>query len=191
MSATPNAPVRPRVRRTTGTGSQVHWALGALVVLAGGLIGTWARWATVLALPTEFAAAPLGVLVANAGGTVFLGALVAYSLHAPTRRAELGRLFGAAGICGSLTTASTLGLALATASAGERLVGLVVAVAAGVLAAVLGWWLGTLLRRARNRRLSARRAAAAHHTTLPTRAVENPAGTETEPAGTVTEETSR
>lgn len=129
-----------------------------LLVLAGGVLGTPARYALSVALPTRTGAWPAGTFTANLLGAFLLGAL----LEGLARRGQdsggrlLLRLALGTGFLGAFTTYSTLAVetdllvrahraALAAAYAGASVLG-------GLLATTAGIWLATAHHRRRHRR---------------------------------------
>lgn len=116
-----------------------------LLVLAGGVLGTPARYALSVALPTRAGAWPAGTFTANLLGAFLLGAL----LEALARRGQdsggrlLLRLALGTGFLGAFTTYSTLAVeidllvrahrpALAVAYAGATVLGGLVATTGGI-----------------------------------------------------------
>jgi fluoride exporter len=114
-----------------------------LLVLLGGAVGAPARYLTDQAVQRRHGTAfPWGTWTVNVVGSFILGVVVA---------AGPGWLVTLAGtgFCGALTTFSTFGyetVRLAeegeSATAAWNVVG---SLAAGLAAATLGWWLGSLL----------------------------------------------
>ncbi len=112
-----------------------------LLIGAGGFAGACARRLLSLAV-----AGPTGTLVANALGSLALGALVA---AAPDRRTRL--LLGT-GLCSSFTTYSTFAVETTALSAGEAVVGVALTHGLGIAAALAGLALGGRLAAERGRR---------------------------------------
>lgn len=106
-------------------------------VAAGGALGTWGRLVLLEALPVEPGRVPWATLLANVIGCLVLGALAARRLVHPYRRALVG-----AGLCGGLTTFSTVQVeVLELGSDGHAALGavyLVASVALGLAAARAG-----------------------------------------------------
>jgi CrcB protein len=114
-----------------------------LLVLLGGAVGAPARYLTDLAVQRLHGSSfPWGTWTVNVGGSFLLG------LVAAGASSWVETLVGT-GFCGALTTYSTFGyetVRLAeegeTAGAAANVVGSLVV---GLLAAGLGWWLGSQL----------------------------------------------
>lgn len=107
------------------------------LVAVGGALGAGLRWAAVTAWPAAGASLPWAVLAVNVVGAGLLGLVLAAGRRRPpgsTAAAVLVDGLGA-GVCGGLTTASTVAVELAQLIGDGRL-----AVASGYLAAsiVLG-----------------------------------------------------
>ena len=122
------------------------------LVAAGGAIGTAARVAVGVALPTAEGGWPWATMTANVSGALLLGLVLGAARDAAVVGRWVRPLVGT-GIIGGYTTLSTLSVETLQLTAGGRLstaVAYAVASAAGGLAAV---WLGLvgtrLLRRVR------------------------------------------
>src|SRR4051794_14883819 len=78
----------------------------ALVIAAGGALGSLARWGLNEALPQEGGRFPWATFAENVGGCLVLGVLMVFLLDVwrPTR---YGRPFLAIGVLGGFTTFST------------------------------------------------------------------------------------
>ena len=116
------------------------------LVLAGGAVGTAAREAVVLLVPS-IGGLPLAILLINLAGAFVLGALLeALQRRGPDEgRRRLLRLALGTGFCGGFTTYSTLAVGVAvplTTGAG----GLAVGYGLGsVLLGAVAAWLGVLV----------------------------------------------
>ncbi len=107
-------------------------------VAAGGALGTWARRGLAEAMPVTPGHWPWATLLANLAGCAVLALLAGMARHAPP---TLGRAaFIGGGVCGALTTFSTLQLEVVDlARDGHAALGaayLAVSVGAGLLVAV-------------------------------------------------------
>lgn len=112
-----------------------------LAVAAGGLVGTSARYLMSKALPTADGAWPTATFLVNLAGAFALGLLLeALSRRGPdTGWRQRARLFGGTGLCGALTTYSTLAVEVDLLARGQH-----VALAAGyALASVLAGLVAT------------------------------------------------
>lgn len=103
-------------------------------VFAGGMAGALARVGLAQALPPQPGSWPWATFAANLAGALLLGWVLAGL--APTARATLRRSLVGAGVCGALTTFSTLQLELLHMLDAGRL-GLALGYAAASLAAGL------------------------------------------------------
>lgn len=116
-------------------------------VLAGGVLGTLARWWVGEVVPSSPLSFPWGTLMVNVTGAFTLGVIGAVLIERAARIGHL-RSFLAIGLLGSYTTFSTMaleGVQLIEArrfgmAAGYWIVTLVV----GQMAGVYGMWLGRL-----------------------------------------------
>jgi CrcB protein len=114
-----------------------------LLVVAGAAVGAPIRYLTDLAVQrlhsTSF---PWGTWAVNVAGSFVLGAVVAADTE------WVVSLVGT-GFCGALTTFSTFGFeTVRLAEEGETptaVTNVVLSLAAGLVAAALGWWVGTAL----------------------------------------------
>jgi fluoride exporter len=77
-----------------------------LAIALGAILGAWSRYALALAFNNESGNWPLGTLVANAIGGLFIGLCVAFFSARPELDPEW-RLFAITGFLGALTTFST------------------------------------------------------------------------------------
>ncbi|MGC4111970.1 MAG: fluoride efflux transporter CrcB [Nocardioides sp.] len=114
-----------------------------LLVLIGGAVGAPARYLTDQAVQRRHSSRlPWGTWTVNVVGSFVLGVVVAAG---PT---WVVTLVGT-GFCGALTTFSTFGYETVRLSEEGELAhavtNVVGSVAAGLAAAALGWWLGSLL----------------------------------------------
>lgn len=119
----------------------------ALLVLAGGLLGAPARFLTDAWVQARHASrVPWGTITVNLVGSLLLGLVAGLSGagHLPA----WGLTLVGTGFCGALTTFSTLSFETwrlleerLWLTAAAQAVG---SVAAGLLAAAAGWWLGGL-----------------------------------------------
>ncbi|MGL4744176.1 MAG: fluoride efflux transporter CrcB [Dermatophilaceae bacterium] len=110
-------------------------------VAAGGVLGSWGRWALGMALPASSGGFPWATLCVNVSGAFAMGLLVAYL--APRRRSHpLVRPFVGAGLLGGWTTFSAFAMdAVALATAGRAATALAYVAATfviGVLAVPAG-----------------------------------------------------
>lgn len=126
-------------------------ALLALVA-AGGAVGTAAREALSLAVPSADGF-PVGVLLINVSGAFVLGVLLeALARRGPDAGARLlVRLGVGTGFCGGFTTYSALAAATAVLLASGRTGTAVLYAVATVLLGGLATWLGMLAGTARRR----------------------------------------
>ncbi len=113
--------------------------LSPVLVFTGGALGTWVRVAVFQFGETA------GLITVNAVGTLILATLSGLLAHAHTPRVTPVKLFVGAGICGSLTTQSTLALMTVQAGGGGLALTLV-SLMTGLCAAVSGWLIGSALR---------------------------------------------
>lgn len=113
--------------------------LSPVLVFTGGALGTWVRVAVFQFGETA------GLITVNAVGTLILATLSGLLAHVHTPRATPVKLFVGAGICGSLTTQSTLALMTVQAGVGGLALTLV-SLVTGLCAAVSGWLIGSALR---------------------------------------------
>ncbi len=113
--------------------------LSPVLVFTGGALGTWVRVAVFQFGETA------GLITVNAVGTLILATLSGLLAHAHTPRVTPVKLFVGAGICGSLTTQSTLALMTVQAGVGGLTLTLV-SLVTGLCAAVSGWLIGSALR---------------------------------------------
>lgn len=113
--------------------------LSPVLVFTGGALGTWGRVAVFQFGETA------GLITVNAVGTLILATLSGLLAHAHTPRVTPLKLFVGAGICGSLTTQSTLALMTVQAGVGGLTLTLV-SLVTGLCAAVSGWLIGSALR---------------------------------------------
>jgi len=119
-----------------------------LAVAAGGAIGATSRHVFVLAFPRDATAFPLVTFAENVVGSFLLGAVLIALLRAPGR-GERWRPFLATGVLGSFTTFSNVTLQVVDLmTMGESTTAglyLVLSVASGLVAAVVGIVLGASL----------------------------------------------
>ena len=113
--------------------------LPPLLVFAGGAPGTWGRVAVFQLGETA------GLITVNTVGTLILAFLSGLLLDARTPWAAPVKLFVGAGICGALTTQSTLALMTVQSSFGGLTLTLV-SLVTGVCAAISGWLIGSAVR---------------------------------------------
>lgn len=121
-----------------------------LLVFFGGVIGAAARQGIALALPGVDGGVPWSILIANLAGAFLLGLLLTVlgvrTIETRARR-DL-RLFLGAGVLGGFTTYSSLAVGGATLLEGDPWLGaayMLGTVAAGLMAAAFGVWLGSAL----------------------------------------------
>lgn len=119
----------------------MHAFRDALLVAAGGALGSLARWLATVAAQRWFPALPLGTWLVNVTGCLAAGAVLA-ALEA-RGAAEGTRLFVAVGFLGGFTTFSSFAVdALVLARDGRTALALLyvaASVALGLAAAWLGW----------------------------------------------------
>lgn len=137
------------------TGDLARRARRAALVGIGGAVGALARvWLEqVLDTTPSF---PLGILAANVLGALVIGGVLALAERlAPTSGRRL-RLLVATGLCGGLTTLSSLALAIAQTADrgawGSAVLYGALTIAAGLLAVVVGRAATTVLLDARSQR---------------------------------------
>jgi CrcB protein len=127
----------------------------ALAVFAGGISGALARSALERTFPVHAGGWPWATFAVNLAGAALLGYAVArlQRMRVPNPTA---RAFVAAGVCGTLTTFSSMMLELLHMLDGDR-VGLALAYAAASIAGGLAavWWAGALAARERPREAGA------------------------------------
>lgn len=155
-------------------GRPVHLQPRFLVlVVAGGMLGTPARYGVALALPTRTGGWPTGTLLCNLLGALLLGVLLEALLRAGTDTGwrRLVRLAGGTGFLGAFTTYSTLAVETDLLVRDGRPV-----LAAGYAAATV---LGGLGLSAAGIALAAARHRRRHHPGLPL----DPDSAATSPAG--------
>ncbi len=115
-----------------------------LVLLAvGATTGAAARYAVTLWAAQRFGTAfPYGTMVANVGGCLLLGAILAFARTRPTLIGPELQLFMVTGLCGCLTTFSTFSYeTVVLFQAGRYLAGalnMLLSVTLGILAIILG-----------------------------------------------------
>lgn len=113
----------------------------AIVVILAGTVGALLRYALTRAFANRPARLPWAVLVANVVGS-FLGGVALGAAWSPELRIAV-----LTGLCGGLTTFSTLGVETIQLVLDRRLGAAVASVAAnlvlGIGAAALGWWLAS------------------------------------------------
>ncbi|MBN9184711.1 MAG: CrcB family protein [Microbacterium sp.] len=135
----------------------LRWTAIGLVV-AGGAIGTFARYAIAQAIPA-WGGIPVAIFAVNVAGAFLLGWL----LEALVRRGEdhggrrAIRLFAGTGVLGGFTTYSTFALdtdgLLQAAEVGGSVLYALTTVVVGAAASVAGIALGAALHRSRARRV--------------------------------------
>ncbi len=111
-------------------------------IAVGGVLGAAVRWVVIDVAPQG--ALDWGVLIVNTVGSLALGMIAALALH-PEHGTHPLVIAAGAGFSGSLTTFSTLAVSVAGdlrgGSAATGLVRLALSLAAGLVAASLGWQL--------------------------------------------------
>jgi CrcB protein len=142
----PDDPAEPSITHVPST-SRHHRrpAAGLVAILAGGLLGTLARYGVERAWPTPHGEFPMTTFVVNASGALALGFFLTLILeHWP----ESGHLreFGCVGVLGAWTTMSTLAAeADVLVKGGAAVLALVyvgASVATGLVAVAVGIALG-------------------------------------------------
>lgn len=113
--------------------------LPPLLVFAGGALGTCVRVAVFQFGETA------GLITVNTAGTLILAFLSGLLVDVRMPWATPVKLFVGAGICGSLTTQSTLALMTVQSGFGGITLTLV-SLVTGVCAAVSGWLIGSAVR---------------------------------------------
>lgn len=113
--------------------------LPPLLVFAGGALGTWVRVAVFQLGETA------GLITVNTVGTLILACLSGLLVDARTQWAAPVKLFVGAGVCGALTTQSTLALMTVQSGFGGLTLTLI-SLVTGVCAAVSGWLMGLAIR---------------------------------------------
>ena len=118
-----------------------------LVVFVGGAIGTCVRYLLGLAIPATAAGFHFGTLAANLLACFVYAGLSAYLAQADwirLRKRELVNRGAGMGVCGGLSTMSTLALegftGILGGQAGQALLYLLVSVVCGLLVAFAGVW---------------------------------------------------
>jgi CrcB protein len=116
-------------------------------VVAGGVLGTLARWAAGEIIPSSPLGFPWGTLVVNVTGAFALGVIGVVLIERVARIAHL-RAFLAIGLLGSYTTFSTMALEGVQLIEAQR-IGLaagywISTLVVGQMAGVYGMWLGQL-----------------------------------------------
>ena len=115
-------------------------------VVAGGVLGSLARWAVALALPAAAGAFPWATFVANASGCLVIGFYA--SLTGPEGRLFVGprnRQFVMTGLCGGYTTFSGFALETVGFLIGNDVRGAALYVASSVVSWLAAVWLGEAL----------------------------------------------
>jgi CrcB protein len=77
-----------------------------IAVAAGAVLGAWLRWLLVGKFNAVLPHLPLGTLIANVGGGLIIGFMVAWLLSSPQLHPNV-RLFVVTGFLGALTTFSS------------------------------------------------------------------------------------
>jgi CrcB protein len=138
-----SGPAGGRARRAAPPAAFRRRATLLAVIGAGGALGAAARYGTALAMPPRLDAFPYATFAVNVAGAVILGAVVA--LPAGWLAAhELTRPAIGTGLCGGLTTFSTMSLEIYQRSAAHPALAVVYAVtslAAAPACAWAGYWL--------------------------------------------------
>lgn len=111
-------------------------------VFAGGVVGSGARFALDLAIPTVPGSFPFAILLANTAGSLLLGMLVAGTWP---RMSPIARAMIAPGALGSFTTFSAIAASVVQLPPVLAIVNVVVSLAAGLAAALVGLRLGARL----------------------------------------------
>ena len=123
-------------------------------VVAGGILGTLARWGIESAFPMVPPAFPWATLIVNVTGAFGLGLLVTFAIERLVDSSRL-RTFAAIGVFGSYTSFSTMALeGVRLADSGHvALAGAywVATLMLGQMAGVYGMWLGRMERTERRR----------------------------------------
>lgn len=118
------------------------------VVFAGGMLGTLARWAVEIALPSRNGGLPWGTVIVNMVGSFVLGVLLSALVRAGVDEGwpRLARLHFGTGVVGAFTTYSALAGEvvgyLDTGRSGFGFGYLAASVLAGVLLAAVGSLIG-------------------------------------------------
>lgn len=125
-------------RRQAGQASSLETVL---LVAAGGVLGTLARYGLLRAWPAPAAAFPWAVLVVNTTGSLALAALLAWAMASPSA-ARRARLALGTGVLGAYTTFSTYAVGVVQLVRAHRYVlasaYLVASLGAGLMAAAVG-----------------------------------------------------
>jgi len=139
-------PCDSRVGRGSHRPVAVSRRVELIVVFAGGCAGALARVLVAEALPRDAGSWPWATLLVNVAGAFVLGLVVAGGPNRPTEPEWLTALLGP-GVCGALTTFSTLQLELIELPVATALAYGAATLAAGfgavALAAYIEDWRGT------------------------------------------------
>ena len=106
--------------------------MGSIYVVAGGILGTLARWGIESAFPATPPAFPWATLIVNVTGAFGLGVVGTIAIERLVHSSRL-RTFAAIGLFGSYTSFSTMALE------GVRLID------SGHVALAAGYWVATLM----------------------------------------------
>jgi CrcB protein len=116
-------------------------------VVAGGVLGTLARWGIESAFPATPPAFPWATLIVNVTGAFGLGAIATIAIERLVHSSRL-RTFAAIGLFGSYTSFSTMALEwvrlLDSGRIGYAAAYWVATLVLGQMAGVYGMWLGRL-----------------------------------------------
>lgn len=124
----------------------------SMLVAAGGVVGTLARWCVETAIPFSVDGFPWATLIVNVSGALLIGVAGVILIERLTAGARW-RPFWMIGLIGSYTTFSTMALeGVLLVEAGRPATAAVYWMAAlvlGQMAGVYGMWLGRIQGRAR------------------------------------------
>jgi CrcB protein len=119
-----------------------------ILVGAGGLIGSIARYLTVISVDKKFNAAfPLGTLTVNIVGSFILGVILASLTRKAGLNADYWRIFLGTGFCGGFTTFSAFAVENFNLLEGKLSMIAVAYILASVVGGLLAVWAGFTLSR--------------------------------------------